>query len=85
MSAAAFETPAQYERDFRSANKEWKRDKDASTKWALGRDPMPGVKLDWNGEVFNNATEAQLAHYRPRKGWDRLVSATYELPYCSLD
>lgn len=30
------ETPAQYERDLRSANKEWKRGKDANVKWSYG-------------------------------------------------
>lgn len=36
MAATIPETPAQYERDFRSANQEWKRSKDASVKWSYG-------------------------------------------------
>lgn len=36
MAATITESPAQYERDFRSANQEWKRGKDASVKWSYG-------------------------------------------------
>ncbi|KUI68803.1 hypothetical protein VM1G_04159 [Cytospora mali] len=36
MAAIITETPAQYERDIRSANQEWKRGKDASVKWSYG-------------------------------------------------
>ena len=71
MSDFIYETPAQHERDLRSANKDWKRSKDASTKWALGGDVMPGVQLNHAGEVANNATEAQLAHVRPWKAHQR--------------
>ncbi|ROW09564.1 hypothetical protein VMCG_02300 [Cytospora schulzeri] len=36
MAATISEAPAQYERDFRSANHEWKRGKDARAKWSYG-------------------------------------------------
>ncbi|KAK7748888.1 hypothetical protein SLS53_000912 [Cytospora paraplurivora] len=36
MATTTPETPAQYERDLRSANQEWKRSKDASVKWSYG-------------------------------------------------
>lgn len=36
MAATISETPAQYERDIRSANQEWKRSKDARAKWSYG-------------------------------------------------
>lgn len=36
MATATPETPAQYERDLRSANHEWKRSKDANVKWSYG-------------------------------------------------
>lgn len=36
MAAFINETPAQFERDLRSANKEWKRGKDANVKWSYG-------------------------------------------------
>lgn len=35
-SLAQFDRPVQSERDLRSANKEWKRDKDSSVKWSYG-------------------------------------------------
>jgi hypothetical protein len=35
----------QYERDLRSAKKEWKRTKDSSVKWHHGRRPLPGVRF----------------------------------------
>ena len=70
MSAAAFESSAQFERDLRSANKEWKRGKDASTKWSLGARPATGVRVDWTNNEPINATEGQLAHSRPKKALD---------------
>lgn len=36
MAATTFESPAHFERDLRSANKEWKRGKDANVKWSYG-------------------------------------------------
>ncbi|KAH8889638.1 hypothetical protein GQ53DRAFT_187166 [Thozetella sp. PMI_491] len=65
MSTVAYETPAQYERDLRSANVDSKRRKDSSAKWAWGQIPVPGVQWSATGQVVNNATEAQLAHSRP--------------------
>lgn len=44
--ATAFDTPAQYERDLRSINKEWKRGKDYNTKWSNGTRPLPNVRYD---------------------------------------
>lgn len=34
-------SPAQFERDFRSANKEWQRGKDAKVKWSYGATTPP--------------------------------------------
>lgn len=36
MTAPIVEAPAQFERDLRSANKEWKRGKDSNAKWLYG-------------------------------------------------
>lgn len=36
MASFLAETPAQYERDLRSEQHEWKRSKDASAKWTWG-------------------------------------------------
>lgn len=35
-----------YERDMRSANKEWRRGKDHATKWAFGARPLYGRRTD---------------------------------------
>lgn len=39
MATVIAETPAQYERDLRSGQKEWKRGKDANVKWSYGATP----------------------------------------------
>ena len=44
--ATVFEAPAQYERDLRSANKEWKRGKDFNTKWSNGARPLANTRYD---------------------------------------
>ncbi|KLU85982.1 hypothetical protein MAPG_05001 [Magnaporthiopsis poae ATCC 64411] len=67
--AATMETPAQYERDLRSAHKGWKRGKDSREKWAHGQRPAAGLK--WNtftGEILNSETpEVLLSKSRPSK------------------
>lgn len=62
-------TSTQYERDLRSARKEWKRGKDSSVKWSHGSRPVSGVKLDMFGQIWegSRATECQLAKSRPEK------------------
>lgn len=64
---AAFETPAQYDRDLRSANKEWKRSKDSTSKWSFGSRPLTGCHLDWStGEVWGGNDDSHRAKARPR-------------------
>lgn len=36
MAAPIVESAAQFERDLRSANQEWKRGKDSNVKWSFG-------------------------------------------------
>jgi hypothetical protein len=64
--SASIEIPAQFDRDLRSANKEWKRVKDSSAKWSFGVRPSAGVKLDW-AHLPITGTESQQAHGRPRR------------------
>ncbi|KAK0629969.1 hypothetical protein B0T17DRAFT_506481 [Bombardia bombarda] len=62
--AASFES-TQFERDLRSANKEWKRTKDSSAKWSHGSRPLSGVRLNMiTGEPLNG-TPSQHAKARP--------------------
>lgn len=61
------ETPAQYERDLRSANKQWKRGKDASAKWSHGARPLHGCRVDWATMEASGGSEAQRAKARPRR------------------
>ncbi|KAK3324196.1 hypothetical protein B0T19DRAFT_224727 [Cercophora scortea] len=85
---AAIEAPAQYERDFRSANKEWKRTKDSSSKWAHGSRHSPGVYMITGSGL--TGSEGQHAKSRPVKEaknpWKRehnIVKArsTFLMPY----
>ncbi|KAK3688180.1 hypothetical protein B0T22DRAFT_147520 [Podospora appendiculata] len=87
---AAIEAPAQYERDFRSANKEWKRTKDSSSKWAHGSRASPGVYMNMITGEGLTGNEGQHAKSRPVKEikspWKRehnIVKArnTYLMPY----
>lgn len=52
---ASFTTvPIQFERDLRSAHKDYKRQKDASSKWAFGSRPISGCQVDWfTGEAYD--------------------------------
>jgi hypothetical protein len=60
-----FETPAQYDRDLRGANRDFKRHKDSTRKWRLGEAPSAGVRWDWitNGPV--GGSESQQRKVRP--------------------
>lgn len=63
--ATTVESPIQYDRDLRGANKEWKRTKDSSAKWSCGSRPSGGV---WTrGEHYVTGSESQQAKSRPRK------------------
>ncbi|KAL2015384.1 hypothetical protein VTK56DRAFT_5554 [Thermocarpiscus australiensis] len=66
--AASVET-SQYERDLRSAKKEWKRTKDSAIKWSRGSRHLPGIRFDYFGRLVDgaNASESQLAKSRPNK------------------
>ncbi len=44
---------AQFERDLRSANKEWKRTKDSSAKWSHGSRHLYGIRRNVYGEVID--------------------------------
>jgi len=57
----------QFERDLRSANKEWKRSKDSAVKWSHGSRHLAGVQFDRYGEPAANIPEHQLAKARPEK------------------
>jgi hypothetical protein len=59
------ESPAQYERDLRSANKEWKRAKDSSAKWSHGVRAAAGVRINFRGEPITGS-ESQRSKMRPR-------------------
>lgn len=65
---ATFESP-QYERDLRSAHKEWKRVKDSNVKWSHGTRHLPGITLNVYGDPVRSAnlSEAHLAKQRPGK------------------
>ncbi|KAK1759517.1 hypothetical protein QBC47DRAFT_109409 [Echria macrotheca] len=64
--ANVIESPIQFERDLRSANKEWKRTKDSAEKWSRGCDPSPGVRLDLATFEPITGSEGQQAKVRPR-------------------
>jgi hypothetical protein len=62
----------QYERDLRSANKEWRRSKDSSAKWAHGSRYLAGIEVKYgfyDGELRNGATAPahMFAKSRPNK------------------
>jgi len=59
----------QYERDLRSANKEWRRTKDSAAKWAHGSRHLAGITSFGPGHVMNGATapEHMFAKCRPEK------------------
>ncbi|OIW32490.1 hypothetical protein CONLIGDRAFT_271645 [Coniochaeta ligniaria NRRL 30616] len=60
-----FDSPAQYERDLRGANQEWKRHKDSTRKWRLGEAPSAGVSWDWITNTPTGGSEAQQKKVRP--------------------
>jgi hypothetical protein len=59
----------QYERDLRSANREWRRGKDSAAKWAHGSRHLAGISLWHDGSIENGATapEHMFAKSRPEK------------------
>ncbi|KAK4043349.1 hypothetical protein C8A01DRAFT_43664 [Parachaetomium inaequale] len=63
----------QYERDLRSANKEWRRGKDSAVKWSHGRRHLTGISFCDDGRIENGATapEHMWAKSRPEKRPDR--------------
>lgn len=46
---------SQYERDLRSARKEWKRTKDSSVKWSYGHRHLAGIPVNFMGEATKPA------------------------------
>ncbi|KAK0718253.1 hypothetical protein B0T26DRAFT_597963, partial [Lasiosphaeria miniovina] len=63
--ATAFESPAQYERDLRSANRPYKRTKDSSAKWHYGKQETSGVRVDQVTGEFLSGNPGQHAKVRP--------------------
>ncbi len=57
----------QFERDLRSARKEWKRSKDSAVKWSQGSRHLAGVWVNSNGDVHDDVPEQMLAKFRPEK------------------
>ncbi|KAK5651540.1 hypothetical protein OQA88_11905 [Cercophora sp. LCS_1] len=55
----------QFDRDLRSANQEWKRGKDSSSKWSRGTVPSAGVQVNGMGMPVTGS-ESQQLHVRPR-------------------
>ncbi|KAK4134404.1 hypothetical protein BT67DRAFT_434459 [Trichocladium antarcticum] len=51
----------QYERDFRSARKEWKRSKDSTIKWHHGRRPLPGIHFPTHDLDMTSPDSSHLA------------------------
>jgi len=58
---------AQFDRDLRSANKEWRRTKDSTVKWSHGARHLHGVRCDIHGEPINSVPESLLSKSRPSK------------------
>ncbi|PSS02255.1 hypothetical protein BD289DRAFT_255575 [Coniella lustricola] len=72
MAASFTESPAQFERDLRSANKEWKRGKDANAKWSYG---STSPNTWWASTVdADNDTSFSKARPlgKPSEDWNRL-------------
>jgi hypothetical protein len=66
--AASVET-SQYERDLRSARKEWKRTKDSAVKWSRGSRHLAGIRYNIQGDLVDGvaAPTCQLSKFRPEK------------------
>ncbi len=64
--ATSFETATQYERDLRSANKDFKRTRDSSAKWSNGARPLHGCQLDCATMEAAGGSDSQRAKTRPR-------------------
>jgi hypothetical protein len=67
--AASVESP-QFERDLRSARKEWKRTKDSAVKWSHGRRHLAGIRVNILGEAINPADAPDK--FRPGKKYSDL-------------
>ncbi len=65
--AAGSESPAQFERDLRSASKDFKRNKDSRAKWSNGARPLHGCKLHLITLEATGGSDAQRAKSRPRQ------------------
>ncbi len=65
--AISFETSTQFERDLRSAHKEYKRTKDSSAKWSKGARPLHGCQLDLATLEVVGGSDDQRVKARPRQ------------------
>jgi hypothetical protein len=75
MSTASASNPTSpiQHRDMRSAAQGFKRDKDASAKWANGLRPSPGVAFkNLVDDELVGGSEAQCEKVRPRKQWSQV-------------
>ncbi|KAK4236369.1 hypothetical protein C8A03DRAFT_16983 [Achaetomium macrosporum] len=73
--AASVET-SQYERDLRSARKEWKRSKDSAVKWSRGSRHLAGIRCNIQGDLIDGATAPDCRKFRPEKKF----SESHHLP-----
>lgn len=70
QSIIAMSDSTQYERDLRSANKEWRRGKDSNVKWAHGSRHLAGISTySIDGPFITGATapDHMFAKSRPNK------------------
>ncbi len=65
--ATSFENPVQFERDLRSAHKDFKRSRDFTAKWSNGARPLHGCRIDSATLEASGGTEEQRAKTRPRQ------------------
>jgi hypothetical protein len=78
MSATSTTSPTSpiQRRDIRSAAQAFKRDKDASEKWANGVRPSAGVSFkNLSGDELIGGSEAQQEKVRPRKQWSQVYAS----------
>lgn len=68
IMAALASSASSIQRDIRSDSRSYKRDKDQSSKWAMGSRPSYGVRKScWEPDVFLTGSPEQQAKIRPQK------------------
>jgi hypothetical protein len=87
MSATSTTSPTSpiQRRDIRSAAQAFKRDKDASEKWANGVRPSPGVSINHlTADELIGGSEAQQKKIRPQKQWSQVYASYPPFPESKL-